>query len=55
MVAIYMLLASTLYLDCAKSDLTALNPYQSINSVMIRNITGKNNLFTKFDLISKQK
>ncbi len=48
MVAIYMLLASTLYLDCAKSDLTALNPYMSISIVINKNTIGKKSLFTIF-------
>ena len=48
MVAIYMLLASTLYLDCAKSDLMALNPQMSISIVIIKNTIGKKSLFTNF-------
>jgi hypothetical protein len=49
-VAIYILLASTLYLDCAKSDLTALNPYKSIRIVINKNTIGKKSLVTIFYL-----
>lgn len=45
-----MLLASTLYLDCAKRDFTALNPYKSIRIVMNKNTKGKKSLVTNFYL-----